>query len=193
MMTFIKIALTAANLFALNQCFEIKTFYYKEKLEHTFIDGKSYTLVGDKNNKYYNVDQAVKPHPSMLKTSYFDTVRDIVLRNVDASKLTDIDKDAQIYVSMFFDPTSLKVIEVYFGFTAVTPLKFMTVEQLQKIDEDVKKLVRGERRIGWYSEQEINENFSKLKYIDGVGVSFYFSQIKEYKNGQIPKEKVAPF
>lgn len=41
MMTFIKIALTAANLFALNQCFEIKTFYYKEKFEHTFIDGKA--------------------------------------------------------------------------------------------------------------------------------------------------------
>ncbi|UQA73354.1 hypothetical protein K2F45_16135 [Sphingobacterium siyangense] len=193
MTDFLKIVATVTCILTSSICFEIKTFYHNEKRPYASNADMSYTLVGDKNNKYYGIKHTASFNGNILKVNYIDTIRDILIRYMDESKLSDFDKEAEIFVSIYFDPHTLRVNEVYFGFTGISPFKVMTLKQFQKIDEQIKDSIIGEKNVKWFSEQEIDETLSKLDYLDGHGVGFYLKQLMLYKNGKIPKEKLIYF
>ena len=181
-MTIFKVLITASCILTSNLCFEIKTFYSSEE--------KQYTLIGDKNNRYFGVKHVVPFNGNILKVNYIDTIRDILIKHIDEKNLNDIDKEAEIFVSIYYDPHSLKVSELYFGFRRISPLKIVTVEQIQKIDREIKEKLMGEKDTKRFNEQEVDDTLSKLTYLDGHGIGFYLKQLMQYKRGEIPKEKL---
>lgn len=182
MMIFLNIFFTVTYILASNICFEIKTFYSSEE--------RHYTIIGDKNNKYYGEKHVVPFDPNILKVNYISTIRDILINNIDEAKITDIDKNADIFVKIYYDPHHLKVKEVYFGFSHIDPLQIFSVDQLQKIDNEVKEKVVGEKNLKRFGEGEIDDVLSKLIYLDGHGIGFKLDQLMKYKHGEISFEKL---
>jgi hypothetical protein len=182
MMSFLNIFFTVTCILASNICFEIKTFYSSEE--------SHYIIIGDKNNKCYGEKHVVPFDPNILKVNYISTIRDILINHIDDAKITDIDKNANIFVKIYYDPHQLKVKEVYFGFSHIDLLKILTVEQLQNIDKEVKEKVVGEKNLKRFGEGEIDDVLSKLIYLDGHGIGFKLDQLIKYKQGEISSEKL---
>lgn len=182
MMNYLNIFLTTLCISISSNCFDIKTFFFSKE--------QQYTIIGNKTNRYFNVKHVAPFDPKILKVNYIDTIREILIKHIDEENLNDIDKNAEIFVSIYYDPHSLKISELYFGFRRVNPLEVVTVKKIQKIEKEIKQKLIGEKDTKRFNAKEVDDTLAKLTYLDGHGIGFYLKQLIQYKRGEIPKESL---
>lgn len=162
-------------------CFELKIFHSDKD--------NGILIIGNKNNKlfYEENDIDVFIDPKILKVDYIGELKTILTKHV--SPRDSVNKDAEVYIRLFFNPETLKVEEVYFLYRNISPEKVFTPVQMESIEHDLKEIIIANKNVKWINLREIDRQLKGAKYVNHM-IGFKVYQLVSFKKGDFAYDKI---
>jgi len=162
-------------------CFELKVFHSDKESE--------ILIIGNRNNKLFSEsnDPELLMDPNILKVDYIENLKKIITKHVIAKD--SVNKDAEVYIRLFFNPENLKVKEVYFLFRKISADKVFTVAEMEDIEIDLKESIIATKNVSWINLREIDRQLKGAKYVNHM-IGFKVYQLFSFKNGNFDYDKM---
>ena len=162
-------------------CFELKVFHSDKESE--------ILIIGNRNNKLFSEsnDPELLMDPNILKVDYIENLKKIITKHVIAKDF--VNKDAEVYIRLFFNPENLKVKEVYFLFRKISADKVFTAAEMEAIEIDLKESIIATKNVSWINLREIDRQLKGAKYVNHM-IGFKVYQLFSFKNGNLDYDKM---